>query len=238
MQQIGSLKFMKKNIVAFILLIILSGCKKDVVIKQQPKFDKILILGNSITHSKPDPSIGWLGDWGMAASAREKDFVHLLAQKFKASNLSSTLDFKNISDFENSFWKYKLDNLDTFTAEKYDLLILRIGENVPIDSLAKHDFKIAYRKLIENFQVRNPKIKILCVPSFWDQPQVEELIIQVANEKNIPTTILKSLSYEITNTAWGLFSNFGVATHPSDKGMQGIADRIWNKLQTDPYFRP
>lgn len=174
----------------------------------------------------------------MAASAREKDFVHLLAQKFKASHLSSTLDFKNISDFENSFWKYKLDNLDTFTAEKYDLLILRIGENVSIDSLAKHDFKIAYRKLIENFQVRNPKIKILCVPSFWDQPQVEELIIQVANEKNIPTTMLKSLSYEITNTAWGLFSNFGVATHPSDKGMQGIADRIWNKLQTDPYFRP
>lgn len=108
----------------------------------------------------------------MAASARDKDFVHLLAQKFKASHLTSTLDFKNISDFENNYWKYKLENLDTFTAEKYDLLILRIGENVSIDSLAKHDFKIAYRKLIENFQVRNPKIKILCVPSFWDQPQV------------------------------------------------------------------
>lgn len=116
----------KKYLLFLLIPITITGCKKDPIIQTTPNFDKILILGNSITHSKPDPNIGWLGDWGMAASARDKDFVHLLAQKFKASHLTSTLDFKNISDFENNYWKYKLENLDTFTAEKYDLLILRI----------------------------------------------------------------------------------------------------------------
>lgn len=227
---------MKKDIISFIILIALAGCKKEAVIRPQPTFEKVLILGNSITHSKPDPSIGWYGDWGMAASARDKDFVHLLAHRFKTIYSTSAIDFQNIADFENSYWQYELNNFEAFANQNYDLLILRIGENVPIDALSHHDFKAAYRQLIEYFQTRHPKIKILCVPSFWDQPQVEELIVQVATDKNIPTASIKSLSYEITNTAWGLFSHFGVATHPSDKGMQEIADRIWTKIHSDKYF--
>ena len=43
------------------------------------KTQRVLILGNSITRHGVLEKIGWTTDWGMAASAQEKDFVHLIA---------------------------------------------------------------------------------------------------------------------------------------------------------------
>jgi hypothetical protein len=41
---------------------------------------RILFLGNSITMHGAKPSIGWSNNCGMAASALDKDYVHVLTR--------------------------------------------------------------------------------------------------------------------------------------------------------------
>lgn len=38
---------------------------------------KIMFIGNSVTLHGPSESIGWYGNWGMAASSLDKDYVYV-----------------------------------------------------------------------------------------------------------------------------------------------------------------
>jgi len=51
---------------------------KYVSITRREGARKVLFFGNSITRHAPKADIGWTGDWGMAASSRDKDYVHLV----------------------------------------------------------------------------------------------------------------------------------------------------------------
>jgi hypothetical protein len=53
--------------------------KEEATPVKTPK--KVLILGNSITWHPPGPDINWFGNWGMAASAADRDFLSLLIKK-------------------------------------------------------------------------------------------------------------------------------------------------------------
>ena len=65
------------------------------------KINKVLILGNSIVAHDPEPDIGWAGNWGMAASISDSDFVHVLTRKIQAANRYVVVKSWNIAVFEN-----------------------------------------------------------------------------------------------------------------------------------------
>ena len=70
---------------------------------------KILFLGNSITLHGPAPEIGWTGNWGMAASARDKDYVHQLLDRIsKAAGGTPKVMIRNIADFERRLTDFNI----------------------------------------------------------------------------------------------------------------------------------
>ena len=220
-----------KNVFYAVLALIICGCKTKTTVEpvvRQTTFSKVLILGNSITKHPQDLSIGWAGDWGMAASAADKDYVHLLTNKFQTANKQCTIEIGTIGGFEFDSNNFDFDaNLKTFRDYKPDLLILRIGENVQpgTDTIA---FDKRYQALIGYMKINNPALHILAVGSFWPGRDYVNHIMA----KYTPYVSLEPLGITYANYAIDLIGvSDGVKQHPNDKGMQGIADTIWAKVQ-------
>ena len=53
---------------------------------------------------------------------------------------------------------------------------------------------------------------------------------EFCQEKGYIFVDLRSMQDDQTNFAWGEWENGGIGCHPSDKGMQFIADKILEKI--------
>lgn len=205
-----------------------SSCKKDKAIENDPdpEFSNVVILGNSITYSPANAEVGWNGNWGMAASAPEFDFVHLLTADFKEKNKACIVTAKNIAAFEVNYTVYNLAaELKQIKDLKPDLLIIRIGENVQQEGIDSVAFEQKYASLIDYFKADNPDLKVLAAGSFWGNPTVDRIV-----SRHSAFLTLKTLGLDMSNYAWGQYENIGVASHPSDKGMAAIAALIWSDV--------
>lgn len=223
---------MKQILILTALIWLLIACKKEPATNAAPikplPFTNILIMGNSITFSAANPSIGWNGSWGMAASTEEKDYVHLLAAKFKQSNAQAVVQATNISQFELNSATYDFDKeLKSYRDSKPDLLIIRIGENVDskFDSVA---FAKRYQALLAYMKTENPNLKILAAGSFWPDRDYINVILS----RYTPYVSLSFLGNNTSNYAFDMKNvSDAVKGHPGDKGMQGIAETIWAKVE-------
>ncbi|MBR0538119.1 MAG: SGNH/GDSL hydrolase family protein, partial [Clostridia bacterium] len=94
---------------------------------------RILYLGNSITKHMPAPEIGWHGEWGMAASAPEKDYVRRMNALLEQAGKRVEWRAENAADFERAPEPFPEEAFRAYLAFAPDVVILRIGENVPDD---------------------------------------------------------------------------------------------------------
>jgi hypothetical protein len=212
-------------LLAIVLLFSLTGETKN---GRVGRIKRIVILGNSIVRHGPAPGIGWNGDWGMAASVRDSDFVHLLIRDIHHKDPSVMVQFSNIADFERVFASYKLSKLDSL--RNADLLIIKISENVNNQMALDSNFVYHYDRLIKYLAPEKRTVKII-VDGFWKKQDVNAMIRKYAEEHHFPFVTTTDLSDNPSNTAKGLFTHEGVAAHPSDKGMRMIAQRIWDSIE-------
>ena len=188
----------------------------------------VLILGNSLVRHSPSPEIGWYGDWGMAASVKDSDLVHLLIRDIHQVDPSAVINFKNIADFERNFDTYPLSNLDPL--KNPDVLIMKIAENVNDQKAMDDHFILWYDKLVKYVAPGDHSLKVIA-DGFWAKESVNRLIEEYAIQKGYPYISLAGLSKDSTNLALGRFKHSGVAIHPSDKGMRMIEQRIWVSIK-------
>ncbi len=190
---------------------------------------KLLFLGNSITRHGKAENLGWCGDWGMAASSKENDYVHKLISKFCQKGIKVSVCIANLSDWERTrnmdllFTKY-LSAL-RFNA---DYVIVRLGENACPDKYLS-EFELCYGELIDLFS-RNGA-KIVLTDLFWEYEPFDNFVAELAKARGYAFAEIHDLGNDDEMKAIGKFSHNGVAVHPGDKGMAEIAERIFRVLR-------
>jgi hypothetical protein len=200
------------------------------------KANRVLFLGNSITLHGPAPHIGWSGNWGMAASAKDRDYVHLVLKAIaKAAGREPESLVANIADFERRFDTYDIESgLKRELAFKPDLVIVAIGENVPAltSAPARAAFKASMTRLLRKLKQNSDPV-IVVRSCFWQDRAKDTILKQACEEVGGVFVDIGALGKIEANAARSerKFSHAGVAGHPGDRGMKAIADAILEALQ-------
>ncbi|MBO7187274.1 MAG: hypothetical protein J6V68_02650 [Clostridia bacterium] len=202
--------------------------KVHITTVKNPKL-KVLIMGNSITLHEKAPHIGWNLNCGMAASAPENDYVHVILKNLteKYGQISSCV--VNVADFERNYFDestyYLYEMAKDFSA---DLVIYRFGENVKRDRFDEFPLAPYLEKFFNHF-AHNTK-KVIVTDTFWAHEYICSSIKTACEKIGAEFVSLSDLGNKDENKAIGLFENQGVARHPGDLGMKRIAERILEKI--------
>ena len=193
---------------------------------------KILFAGNSMAWHAPKGDIGWNGDWGMAASKPENDYVHQTMRFVREKYPNATYCIaqcayweKNMND-DNVFDEYS--NLKDFEA---DAVVIVLGENIIENEHTQDELADKFSELISYLRKEKCNVPVLISqPFLWEKPVVCKAIEKSAAELNAMVMDMSELSQDLSFRAIGKFEHSGVAAHPSDKGMKRIADIIYRNL--------
>lgn len=192
----------------------------------------VLFIGNSITRHAPKTEIGWEGNWGMAASAEEYDYVHVVVSELEKRH--GPINYCTVcgADWERSYWdQEELDRLEAARNFGADIIICRIGENIwgSRDKLDVIPLQPWFDHMIKWFNTKNTE-KVIVTNLFWAFDGVDSVIKRVVAENNYTFVELNDVGAKDENKALGQFWHSGICIHPNDAGMNQIAQRILEKL--------
>ncbi len=193
---------------------------------------KVLFLGNSITLHAPAPTIGWTGNWGMAASAKEKDYVNLLVSDIaKVTGAEPQTMVRNIADFERGYQGFDIATvLKSEIDFEPDIVILAIGENVaePVTEIQQTQYAASLTSLLLAFRGGGERA-IFVRSSFWPSATKDGILQKVCDDAGATFVNIAALGADGANAARSerTIEHAGVAAHPGDKGMRAIADSLF-----------
>jgi hypothetical protein len=190
---------------------------------------KILFIGNSITRHGPNiEQLGWSGDWGMAATSQDKDFVHVLYKSICENNPKITPELRLGQIDEQTMTGY-----ESFLAFEPDVVVIELGDNYPVAQATEEKFQKPYRKMLQAFRRSNNPL-IVCVGTWGNDVERNSLIQKACESEGCIFVPIGPLALNAENMAKseGHFTNAGVNWHPGDRGMSRIAETIWQTMKS------
>ena len=197
---------------------------------------RLLVLGNSVTQHGPLKSVQWEHNWGMAASGADKDFAHLLRGHLaKASGGVVELRVKNSADFERNMAGYDLVSaLKEELAFEPTVIVVALGRNAkaPGSVDEKLAYRLAFARLLKSLQEKS-KARVVVRSEFWAEPAKEAEVRQACEAAGVLYVDIGAPAGDGANlgSAERKFEHAGVGGHPGDKGMQVIAERLWEGMR-------
>ncbi len=204
---------------------------RKISFEENGKGVRILFIGNSITRHAPKESIGWRYDWGMAASSKENDYVHVAKKAILEVAPEAAFCICQAADWEKNY-KNGENELAKFVKAKdfnADIIVIRLIENCELKDFDAEIFEKEYTKLI-NFFNKNETAKVIITSSFWKHTG-DDTLKSIADKNKFDFVYLGDLGEDAQMRADGLFEHEGVAAHPGDRGMSTIATRIFEKAK-------
>ena len=179
---------------------------------------KILFIGNSLT-CHPMRGGVWSSIHGMAATAHEKDYLHIFVE-----HLRKKMPDRSIEVFleTGAGVGQAIDRIEGGEHEKreYDLVVVQRGEN---DKVFDDEFKRQYRELVNIIPAKHGRL----VLSDWYYHKRVAFQEKVAREANAEFIDISNIALNPENSGYaGPYNHRGVASHPNDLGMTRIAERL------------
>jgi alpha-galactosidase len=208
--------------------------------------DRILFLGNSLTYHWPNSDLGWSGSWGMAATSADKDYAHRVVAAVAELNggvspAMKAVNVYNYGQYEKNYAGYDVTTqMAELLAWNPDIVVVELGENVTdLTTTAKEaQFAKSFANLLTTFK-NNGQTNVF-VRNLWYPDAAKDAIMKQATaDVGCVWVNLGDLESNILNRSesQGVFTG-AVGSHPSDQGMQAIADGLVKAMKTQGVPEP
>ena len=188
---------------------------------------RVLVVGNSITRHGPNEAIGWPYDWGMAASAPERDYVHRLYARLTEAGYDVHMRIRQCSFWERNFMQD--DVLEAYSDERDfapHVIVYRLGENVPRELCDVYGEKV--KSFTDHLSARGGHT--VFTTCFWAYEGFDEQVVELARRQGDVLVDLRPLAKDERTMALGLFEHKGVSMHPGDYGMDEISRLVFEAI--------
>ena len=199
--------------------------------------NKTLFIGNSLL-------LGFQ-EFGMCAQNSKSDYYHYVSEFIKKKNQHATFDRLRGSGFEECISQEQVDlwiknNLQAKVSNNYDLILVQLGDNVN-NTEKQNMFKTSCKYLLKWLRTNFHNSRVCWIAGWYTDDERQNIEIMSCQETGSEFVNIRDLNiienqgkigdeitYDDGHTT--IVNDSGVASHPSNKGMKAIADRIIDEL--------